>query len=156
MNSFDISLAYPPTVEPSSFMSTSRNSAPMDSTSSNEHLGRGHLASCCDLSGEEPAKVVRGLHHCSVPADVAHRGKSIKHLSSGDPRDTVHAKSSQILGGKSLDQIRVLSGIEEGVEDGLVSQEGNLLDTRLSQLQGDVLVEGGLLPHNVCTSSSEI
>ena len=39
-----------------------------------------HLAGSCDLSCEESAEVVAGLHHCPVPADVRHRGQSIKRL----------------------------------------------------------------------------
>jgi hypothetical protein len=40
-----------------------------------QHLGRGHLAGCGDLAGEEAAKVVRGLNH----SPAAHIHDKLQH-----------------------------------------------------------------------------
>ena len=48
------------------------------------------------VTGSLPSKVIGSLHHSSVSTDVCHGGESIKHLGSGDSRNTVHAKCCQL------------------------------------------------------------
>ena len=62
-----------------------------DAATDDENLGRRDLSGGGDLTGEEAAKVVGRLDDGPVARNVAHRRQSVKHLSSGDSRDTVHA-----------------------------------------------------------------
>ena len=120
--------------------------------------------------------MVRSLNNSSVAADVGHGGEGIKHLGSRDSGHAVHTKGSQLPVSQRLDQIWVLSRVEEGVEIGSLSEQKNkirktwenkfinqfspeelrLLQRGLPQLQSDILLEGRLLPDNLGSGSSEV
>ena len=70
--------------------------------------------------------MIRSLHHCSVTTDISHGGESIKDLSSGDSRHAVHAKSSHLLVSESLDKVRVLARVQEGVKNTLFPESINM------------------------------
>merc|ERR1719370_2560323 len=101
------------------------------STTNDKHLSWGHFPCSSDLSSEEPAKVVAGLDHSSVTRDVAHGGESVEDLRPRDPGHAVHTKGCDLLGRQGLDQVGVLSRVEEGVKGRLIPQQGHLLKAGL-------------------------
>merc|ERR1719320_2201777 len=98
-----------------------------NSTTNNKHLGWRNLSSCSDLTSEKSSKMIRSLDHCSVTTDISHGGESIENLSSGDSWHAVHAKSSHLLVSQSLDKIRVLARVQEGIKNTLLPEKINLL-----------------------------
>merc|ERR1719446_536393 len=88
--------------------------------------------------------------------DISHGGESIKDLSSGDSWHAVHAKSCHLLVSQSLDKVRVLARVQEGVKNTLFPQKIYFLERRLPELESNILLESCLLANDIRTSSCEI
>ena len=92
------------------------------------------------LTGKESSEMIGGLNHGTVSGDIAHGREGVENLGAGNTRHAVHSKGRQISLAQGFDELLVLLGVEERVEDpAVITEQFRLGQTGLPQLQ-----------HNIC------
>lgn len=93
------------------------------------------------LTSEKPPKVIGRLHNRLVPSNVGHGAECIEHLCPADPRDAVHGEHIHLLALQCLDEVRVLSRVEEADQGGGLAELGHLGSRWGSHFEHDVGLE---------------
>jgi hypothetical protein len=74
----------------------------------------------------------------AVTGDVGHRRQGVELLRAGDPRHGVHGDHGGPAGGKLVEQLLVLRGVDEADEGAALAQQRDLLGAGRSHLEDDV------------------